>query len=229
MPLSRPYPWYEINGLTRDLEPYAHYSASRVHFERCYQPETDQPLFSNGNLDIEALRRSFQGDEERYGWISGDPIMKEIAAMLWGDPAALINRAQVNADYMSGFKNRSATDKPRSVIEQARIHMMTACLVLGETYEDDAVSKKLLRDNTLLLWAGAWFRAEALTAKRFSPTMAELEATMRKLPPCRRDKFQRDKFHWPEVFSSLGLSALPAFGKQTHKPGRRVFSWAIRP
>lgn len=61
----RPYPWYEINGLTRELEPYARYSYDRLNFERYYQPE---PL-AGGKITIGSLKDSISGDEERYHWM----------------------------------------------------------------------------------------------------------------------------------------------------------------
>jgi IPT/TIG domain-containing protein len=286
----RPYPWYEINGLTRELEPYALYAYRRVHFERCYQSEPDiqlSPLSAyagsagftltvagvnfvsgatvlfagnsaattfvsaqsltatilaawitaagvvqvqvrNPNSDlsnlvdftilsgrrrrVSALEDSITGDEERYGWMSGDVIMREIVHELQYDPDALIKRAQINKEYMTGFRGRP-------YIDQARIHMMNACLVLGETYEDAAITKRLLKLKTLDLWALSWLRNEG----NFSPSAPELKATFKRLPP-----MMVEKFHWPEVFSDLGLSDLPEFGKQTHKPGPGVFSWTMR-
>jgi hypothetical protein len=219
----RPYPWYEINGLTRELEPYAFYSSRRVHFEYCYRPEPDQPLSINGALDVKALRNSVTEDQERYGWISDESIMRDLVHMLWCNPAGLTDFATINAEYMAGFRKRPSIDGERSEIDQARIHMMTACLLVGETYEDDAVSKKLLRDNTLELWGRAWFRARVRGAKRFSPTIEELETTIKSLPPSKSDKF-----HWRELYIDLGLSDLPALGKQTYKPGLGIFSWMMR-
>jgi hypothetical protein len=205
----RPYPWYEINGLTRELEPYALYAYHRVHFERCYQPEPSP--------DVQSLADSITGDEERYGWMSGDVIMREIVHMLRYNPDALIKRAQINKEYMTGF--RGQLPRGRHYIDQARIHMMNACLVLGETYEDAAITKRLLKLKTLDLWALSWLRSEG----NFSPSAPELKATFKRLPP-----MMVEKFHWPEVFSDLGLSDLPEFGKQTHKPGPGVFSWTMR-
>jgi hypothetical protein len=219
----RPYPWYEITGLTRELEPYALYSSRRVHFEYCYRPEPDQPLSINGVLDVEALRNSVTVDRDRYGWISGEPIMRDLMHMLWCNPAGLTDFATINAEYMAGFRKRPSIDRERSEIDQARIHMMTACLLVGETYEDDAVSKKLLREKTLLLWARAWFRAGARGAKRFSPTVKELETTIKSLPPSKSDKF-----HWRELYIDLGLSDLPQVGKQIYEPGLGIFSWMMR-
>jgi hypothetical protein len=214
----RPYPWYEINGLTRELEPYARYSCRRVQFEHCYRPEPNQPLSINGVLDVGALRNSVQGDEDRYGWISGDPITRDIVHMLWCNPVAFTKLSEINAEYMAGFQERH-------YIDQARIHMMTACLIVGETCEDDAVSKKLLRDNTLLLWARAWFRAGARGAKRFSPPVKELKTTIKLLPPSTS---KNHKFHWRELYIDLGLSDLPEFGKQTYERGPGIFSWMMR-
>lgn len=141
--------------------------------------------------------------------------------MLWCKPAELTKFAKINAEFMAGFRRK------KTAIEQARIHMMTACLVLGKTYEDDAVSKKLLRDNATVLWARAWlrdewFRARPRDEERFSPTATELQAMLKKLPPS-----QTDKFHWPEVYTDLGLSDVPQFGKQTYKPGPGIFSWMM--
>jgi hypothetical protein len=224
----RSYPWYEINGLTGELEPYAVYVASRLQFERCYQPEPDRPISVNRVLDVEALRDSFEGDEERYSWISGDPIMREIVHMLWCKPAELIRFAKINAEYMAGFRKSSYR-------VQAQIHMMAACLITGSAsipsppsiYEDEAISKKLLRNYTMILWAhtrlhNEWFFARPRDDKLFSPTAAKLKTTLKTLPPSTSKKF-----HWPEVYTGLGLSDLPQFGKQTYKPGPGIFSWMM--
>jgi hypothetical protein len=211
----RPYPWYEINGLTLELEPYALYTLRRTHFERCYQPEPSP----DGAITVQSLKDSILGDkdsilgdDERYGWMSGDTIMRGIVHKLRYDPDALEKLAQIDKEYMSGFS-------ARHYIDQARIHMMSARLVLGETYEDAAVTKRLLRLKTLDLWAFSWLRMKG----NFFPDAAELEDTLKILPPVIAGKF-----HWPEVFSNLGLSDLPEFGEQTHKPGPGVFSWTMR-
>ena len=207
----RPYPWYEINRLTRELEPYAHYSASRVHFERCYQPETDQPLSSNGDLDVEALWVSVEGDEERYGWMSGDPIIRDIVHLLGQDPAGFSNLARINAEYMNGFRDRAPVD-------QARIHLMTACLLLGH-FEDAAVTKKLLKLKAMELWSRARLRSE----KKFSPSQDELDAAYQEIPPK-----VAEKFHWADVFRDLGLFDVPQAGQTNYTPDpTRVISWTM--
>jgi hypothetical protein len=199
--MLRPYPWYEISPLTRTLAPYAFYSFSREHFDRCYQPEP---------ADI-SLAASINNDDERYSWMSGDPIMREIVHMLPVNPAAFTKLAQINAEYMAGFRKKH-------YIDQARIHMMTACLMLG-SHEDAAVTKKLLQIKTLELWARAWLRSEG----KFSPIADEINATIEKLPPIKNKKF-----HWDVVRKDLGLLNLPEFGKQTYKPGPGIFSWIMR-
>ena len=213
----RSYPWYEINGLTREVEPYARYSYHRVNFERYYQPE----LSPGTEITTESLENSISSDEERYHWMLGEPLMRDFIHMLWCKPAELTRFAKINAEYMAGFRKKTYR-------EQARIHMMTACLIVGETYEDDAVTKKLLRDNATILWARAWLRDEWFRSRphdkeRFSPTAAELETVVKTQLP-----FKSGKFPWPEVVIDLGLSDLPQSGKQTHKAGPGIFSWIMR-
>src|SRR5262245_11802280 len=95
-------------------------------------------------------------------------------------------------------------------------------------YEDEAISKKLLRDYTTMLWAhtwlhNKWFCAGPRDDKLFSPTAEELKTIVKTELPLKSGKFHR-----PEVFNDLGLSDLPQFGKQTHKPGSEIFSWIMR-
>ena len=203
--------------MTRELEPYARYLYDRLHFECYYQPDP-QPV---GKITIGSLENSISGDEERYRWISGEPLILDFIHMFWCKPARLTEFAKINAEYMAGFRDKH-------YIVRGRIYMMTACLIVGETYEDDAVSKKLLRHNAMGLWARTslhheWFRAQQCDDERFSPTAAELKTALKKLIPS-----QTDKFHWPEVYTGLGLTDLAQFGKQTHKGGRGTFSWMMR-
>ncbi len=201
----RPYPWYEFNDLTRKLEPYALYSSRRVDFDCRYRPEPD------GVITVQSLADSISDDGERYGWITGDPIMRDIVHMLRGNPDGFTKLAQINAEYMNGFRDRST-------IDQARIHMITACLVLG-SHKDTTVTKNLLKVRALELWAMAWLRSE----KKFSPGAAELKATLQKLP-----NENDPRFHWEVVFRDLGLSDLPKLGEQDQEPDPGTFFWMMR-
>jgi hypothetical protein len=187
----RPYPWYEINGLTLELEPYAAYASARVHFERCYQPEPDRVITD------QSLADSIRDDEERYGWISGDPIVRDIVHSLWSSPDELAKFDQINREYMDGFRGRAHVD-------QARIHLMTACLGLGD-FEDEAVTKKLLKTEAKELWTRAWLRSE----KKFFPSRTELDAASKRIAPN-----VADKFHWSDAFRDLGLLDMPSFREQ---------------
>ena len=193
----RQYPWYEINGLTLELEPYAAYASARVHFEHCYQPEL------NYVITLKSLLDSVGGDEERYGWMSGDPIMRDIAHMLWCDPKALTKRARINEAYMDGFKDFS-------MITQARIHVITACLSLG-SYTDATITKKRVKERARKFWARAWLRHE----KIFSPSTGQLNAALKRLPDAN-DK----TFHWEVVLRDLGLSDLAQSREQDQGPGQ---------
>jgi hypothetical protein len=193
----RPYPWYEVNGLTLELEQYAAYAFERVQFERLYQPEPNRLITPRPLLD------SVGDDEERYGWMSGDPIMRDMAHMLWCDPGALTKRARINAAYMNGFKCLS-------MMAQARIHVMTACLSLG-SYTDTTVTKKDVKGRARKFWARAWLRHE----KIFSPSTGQLNAALKRLPDAN-DK----TFHWEVVLRDLGLSDLAQSREQDQGPGQ---------
>jgi hypothetical protein len=197
-----PYPWYGDNKVTKRLGPYAVYAARRQDLERLYQPEPDVALIENGCLDVKALEKSFQGDEERHGWLSWDPIIREIVHMLTHDPAGFDRLAtKINAEYMVGFQHKT-------VIDQARIHLMTACHLMGH-WDDDIIAKKWLRNKGLELWARAWHRGytEKNGIRRYFPTQDELNTFYLQLPPIREGNKDKD-WPWERVYSSIGLAEM---------------------
>jgi hypothetical protein len=205
---QNPYPWYADNAVTRRLEPYAAYAASREDFNRRYQPESDSPLIENGHLDVKALEESVRGDDERSGWLCDEPIMRDIAYFLKDDPKRFSALDQINAKYMDGFQHEN-------VFDQARIHMMTACRLMGH-WDDDIIAKKWLRNKTLELWARAWHRGHSSGIGRYFPAEDELDARYSQLPPIhirntkKRKGKRKRKAQWPweRVYSSIGLDTI---------------------
>ena len=128
----RGYPWYADNAITRKLGPYAAYAAGRVDFERLY-PQSE-PILDWAKEDIELLNKSIADDQDRWNWLSGEPLMRDFAHMLIYAPMVLTTLAKINAAYMDGFQQFSD-------LAQARIHMMSACRLLGH-WDDHIIAKK---------------------------------------------------------------------------------------
>jgi hypothetical protein len=240
-----PYPWYADNTTTRKLQPYAVYAARRETFNRVYpqhkvtweeyqhlcphkasrkefskisiQPE---PVYDWLTEDIHELEKSVTDDQGRWEWLSGDPIMRDIAHMLMHDPKQFSNLAKINDAYMNGFTGW--TD-----IDQARVHAMTACLLLGH-WDDHIIAKKFLRRKTLALWTHAWIRAEAIGTeiRKYSPSRDDMNEVYCKLPPVSTPKVQQ-KWPWERVFRSLGLAGMRrASSKPAIKIGT-VIEWEM--
>jgi hypothetical protein len=217
-----PYPWYTINKVTSRLAPCAVYAAGREDFNRLYRPEPDEALIENGHLDAEALEKSVQGDEDRHRWLSDEPIIRDIVHRLMHDPERFTRYAEINAKYMAGFQHEP-------VFDQARIHMMTACHLMGH-WEDDIIAKKWLRLKSLELWSRAWFHGftqEESSIRRYFPTEEELNAVYSQLPPIRAlNENPKGKWPWERVFRSLGLAGVrTARRKKGNSKYPAVFSW----
>jgi hypothetical protein len=201
----RDYPWYADNAITRKLGPYAAYVARRVNFEPLY-PESE-PILDWAKDDIKLLNQSIADDEDRWNWLSGEPLMRDLAHMLICDPMALTTLAKINAAYMDGFQHFSD-------LNQARIHMMSACLLLGH-WDDHRIAKKWLREKTLELWTRAWIRRRTGESgiRRYHPTEEELDAAYQLIPP-RRTPQALLKWPWERVYSSIGLAEVRRADRQ---------------
>jgi hypothetical protein len=210
-PRQNPYPWYAVNEITRALEPYAIYAAQREMFNRMYQPELENQFLEDGELDFRELTKHFQHDEDCYGFLSGDPLMIEIVHGLMNAPEKIATLAKINAAYMNGF-----TKWP--TMRQARLHMLTACLRLGDRHDDHNITKRWLRLKTLVLWASAWIRATRRKdgARIYCPDKKLVTEVCNQLPPLRTTS-ARLKWPWERVYSSLGLDGVTG----AREPGRR--------
>jgi len=193
----RGYPWYADNDITRKLGPYAAYAAGRVDFERLY-PQSE-PVLDWAKDDIKLLNQSILDDQDRWSWLSGEPLVRDFVHMLISHPVALTALTKVNSAYMDGFRDFSE-------FKQARIHMMTACRLLGH-WDDHIIAKKWLQKKTLELWTRAWIRHTTRDSdiRRYHPTEKELDHAYQLIPPMRTPKAQR-KWPWERVYSSIGLA-----------------------
>src|SRR5262249_24911009 len=102
------------------------------------------------------LKESVEADIDNIRYevlsvLSRDPLMIEIARSLMHTPQKITALAKLNEPYMNGFKESGLKKKRNrhwSEVQQARVHMMTACLLLGH-YDDHLITKKRLQDETL--------------------------------------------------------------------------------
>jgi hypothetical protein len=212
-PQQNPYPWYAVNKVTRELEPYAIYAARRENLNRIWQPESDAQFLKFGpdgrvkEINTDLLAESVCHDTTRYTALSGDPLMIDIGHSLIHAPEKITALAKLNTSYMSGFR---LPPKKWSEIQQARVHMMTACLLLGEC-DDHLITKKWLWLKTLELWTYAWIRAKSQKdgTRIYHPSEKLLAATMNELPPVRAAKAKPPrKWKRERVCSSLGLHGI---------------------
>jgi hypothetical protein len=212
------YPWYAINSVTTRLEPYAVYVANRENYNRLYRPEPDVDLVQHGQFDAKALEESVLGDEHRYGWLCDDPIMRSIAHMLMHDPDRFSALDKINKQYMEGFQHMR-------IFDQARIHLLSACHLMGYL-DDDIIAKKWLRLKGLWLWARAWHRGYKDGRGRYFPTKDQLNARYSQLPPIRARK-KNKAWKWERVYSSIGLAQMPQVSRQKRHKKPTVFSWEM--
>jgi hypothetical protein len=188
------------------LEPYALRASRKILFDPCFLPADPQD-----DIIVGSPTETFKDEDACYNWPCVDPIIRDDTPFPWCDPAGFSRFAHINEAYMSGFRNRAAVD-------QARIHLITACLELGH-FEDEAVTKNLLKMKAMELWTRAWLRSE----KKFFPSPTELDAAFKRIPPN-----VADKFHWSDAFRDLGLLDIPSLGEQDYTPGPGVFYWMMR-
>jgi hypothetical protein len=242
-PPQNPYPWFAINRITCELLPYAIYAAKRKIFNLAFQPESDVQFLKFGpdgrtkEINTDRLAGSVLADQgifvacdddkarlarlqqnpiklglnnSTYTALSGDPLMIEIAGSFMFAPEKVTALAKLNETYINGFREWSE-------VQQARVHTMTACLLLGHWY-DHLITKKSLQDETLDLWAHAWIRAgpQKDGTRIYFPDKKLLVATKNRLPPVRAEKADRH-WKWERVYSSLGLDGI--FGAR--ESGRR--------
>jgi hypothetical protein len=211
-----PYPWYTPNQITARLEPFALYAAAREQFNRLYQPESQ--LWTGDSGDLTSLLQDLERNEESYGWLCSDPIIRNIAHMLIGDPVGLTRLALINSEYMNGFRHKKDPT-------QARIHTMTACLLMGH-WDDHLITKKWLRWKTLALWAGAKIRATASmdSPSRYRPTRSELNVAYCELPPILKYRVGK-KWPWERIFKSLGLDSMRQANQKKQTTIPTAFTW----
>jgi hypothetical protein len=212
-----PYPWYTPNEITTRLEPFAAYAVVREHFNRLYQPETQ--LWTGNACDVKLLLQSVKQDEERYGWLSADPLIRELAHLLALDPGAMTRFAKINATYMRGFSDQNTFD-------QVRIHLLSACLLMGH-WDDHIIAKKWLQYKALQLMAGARVRATAPgDLHRYCPTGTQLDAAYCELPPIKILKTPGRKWPWERVYRSVGLNTMrPANKGKRSSTIPTAFAW----
>jgi hypothetical protein len=93
-------------------------------------------------------------------------------------------------------------------IRQARVHMMTACLLMGH-WDDHIIAKKWIRWKTIYLWACAIIRATPRKngTRRYFPAKRLVNYVANRLPPLRTD-IARLKWPWERVVRSLGLDGM---------------------
>jgi hypothetical protein len=222
-PPQHPYPWFDLSfPLVQELIPYAIYAAGHEMFNLTFQPKSDAQFLKFGpdgrteEINTDLLAESIRQDDMRHEVLSGDPLIIEIAHGLMYAPERITALAKLNKAYMSGF---TEPHKKWSEVQQARVHMMTACLLLGEC-DDHRITKKDLWEKTLDLWAHAWIRAHPQKdgIRNYFPDEKLLAATINRLPPVRAEKAEPPR-QWKRerVYSSLGLDGI--FGAR--ESGRR--------
>jgi hypothetical protein len=229
-PKQNPYPWYAVNEVTRELEPYAVYAARREIFNRTFQPEADPQFLKFGangrvnEINTDLLAESIRHDNMRYGVLSGDSLMIEYAYNLMHAPERIEAQAKINTSYMDGFIKWKT-------VRQTRVHMMTACLLMGH-WDDYIVTKKWIRWKTICLWACAIIRATPRKngTRRYFPAKRLMNYVANRLPPLRTTS-ARLKWPWERVVRSLGLDGMWGARESGRSDDREIiptiFSWDV--
>jgi hypothetical protein len=153
----------------------------------------------------------------RYGVLSGDPLMIEHADNLMHAPEKIEAQTKINTAYMNGFTKWKT-------LRQARVHMMTACLLMGH-WDDHIIAKKWIRFRTIGLWTCAIIRATPCESgtRTYFPAKSLVDDVANKLPPLRTTS-ARHKWPWERVYRSLGLDRIWGARESGRNDDREIVS-----
>jgi len=180
-------PFYTLDPSTQHLEPLAQTALRVEQVKNSYDCSNySEKTSDTGELSWEVIPEIERSENERFEWISGDYLMREIAGMIaTGNWKGLEAIAKTVGNYELGY------EKPLPSQSAAMLWTMVACDQLWENgCIRGRVTKGAIRAEAERLWARA-----SCHRKRLLPTPQNIAAQK---PIFRSVKWQR-------VWKGLGL------------------------
>jgi hypothetical protein len=188
------HPFYTLDPSTQHLEPLARTALRVEQVKNSYDCSNySEKASGTGELSRDEILEIVRSENERFEWISGDYLMRDIAEMIaTGNWKGLQTIAKTVGNYELSYKtlpNQSA----------ATVWTMVACDQLWERgCNRDRVTKAAIRAEAERLWARA-----ICHRKKLVPTPENIES--QKLPGVK----------WQRVWEALGLEDI-----KSAPPGR---------